>query len=207
METIILTFEDGSKKDVILFKEKEPKARIEESEKITFSLGKIHNISSSITNYPDKDGNYGTNGRGTYAIYDNKVLHATGNRAITVYKNGKNNYIYKIDGEGEKPTNDYSKVAGCEIRGSIINLDFSSSKITPVVDVAKEIISTFKNDWNVNIKTIVEYKDSSSETLQKLDIKDILAKKTPEVKESAKPQEKVQTIQKKNKKSKQKGNR
>ena len=68
-----------------------PKARIEESEKITFSLGKIHNISSAITNYPDKEGNYGGEGRGTCALYDDKVLHATGNKSIKIYKGEEHN--------------------------------------------------------------------------------------------------------------------
>lgn len=156
-------------KDVVLYKSNEPKARIEESEKITFSLGKIHNISSLITNYPDAEGNYGGVGRGTCALYDDKVLHATGNKSLAVFQNEEKNYMYEI--EGKKVSDDYKKVATVEIRGSIINLDIL--KNDDLEETAKDIIKEFKNKWNVNTKTIVEYKSSESD-VKRLNIKEIL---------------------------------
>ena len=167
-------------KDVVLYKEQEPKARIEEAESITFSLGKIHNISSSITNYPDKDGNYGGEGRGTYAIYDDKVLHATGNRSVVVYQKEGGEYTYQIEGEGDSTTtSDDTKIATAQIRGSMITLNFVHKDDRNMASVAKELVEKFKTNWNVNIKTIVEYKDENEKTATKLNIKDILKPKKP----------------------------
>ena len=161
-------------KDVVLYKENEPKARIEESEKITFSLGKIHNISSSITNYPDSEGNYGGDGRGTCATYDDKVLHATGNKSIRIYKNEESDYKYLIDNSEEKIEENYAEIAYAEIRGSLINLKVKEIKENNAEEISKEIISKFKNNWNVNIKTIVEYKSENENKTQKLNLKEIL---------------------------------
>lgn len=162
-------------KDVVLYKANEPKARIEETEKITFSLGKIHSISSSIINYPDKEGNYGGEGRGTCALYDDKVLHATGNKSIVIYKNAEDVLSYAIEGEASENAKDLKKIANAEIRGSLINLSIDDSENT--YETAKNIIDTFKSSWNINIKTIVEYKNAQSDEVKKLDIKKCLAVK------------------------------
>lgn len=161
-------------KDVVLYKSNEPRARIEESEKITFSLGKIHNISSSIMNYPDRDGNYGGEGRGTCALYDDKVLHATGNKSIIVYQNDESDFIYAIEGECKDIAEGYNKIASAEIRGSLINLILDNTENAE--EIAKNIVLKFKHNWNVNVKTIVEYKATGIEA-KKLNIKDILVKK------------------------------
>lgn len=164
-------------KDVVLFKEGEPKARIEESEQITFSIGKIHNISSSITNYPDSDGNYGGAGRGTCATYDEKILHATGNKSLKVYKNEENTYKYIIDNSDEKIEEGYFEIALAEIRGSLINLNVKKQENSTAESISKEIIKEFKNNWNINIKSIVEYKCEDESDLKKLNIKEILKEK------------------------------
>ena len=162
-------------KDVVLYKENEPKARIEESEKITFSLGKIHNISSAITNYPDKEGNYGGEGRGTCALYDDKVLHATGNKSIKIYK-GEEEYKYLLDTTSDIGE-DYKEIALAEIRGSLINLNFINCENSNIEELAKDVVGQFKNNWNINIKTIVEYKNENEEEVKKLDLKCILKDK------------------------------
>ena len=145
-------------KDVVLYKSNEPKARIEESEKITFSLGKIHSISSSITNYPDDEGNYGGDVRGTCAIYDDKILHATGNKSIRIYKNDEEDYKYIVEMSGEKVEDNYKEIANAEIRGSLINLNIKNQEENEAEELAKQIVDKFKINWNVNIKTISEYK-------------------------------------------------
>ena len=145
-------------KDVVLYKSNEPKARIEESEKITFSLGKIHSISSSITNYPDDEGNYGGDVRGTCAIYDDKILHATGNKSIRIYKNDEEDYKYIVEMSGEKVEDNYKEIANAEIRGSLINLNIKNQEENEAEELAKQIFDKFKINWNVNIKTISEYK-------------------------------------------------
>ena len=165
-----------SEKDVVLYREDEPKARIEESEKITFSVGKIHNISSEITNYPDKEGNYGGDGRGTCALYDDKILHATGNKSIKVYKNKENKYKYVLNNK-EKLKGSYKEIALAEIRGSLINLNVKNIKDIDAEAISKEIIKEFKNNWNINIKTIVEYKNENDVECKKLNIKEILKEK------------------------------
>ena len=162
-------------KDVVLYKANEPKARIEETEKITFSLGKIHSISSSIINYPDKEGNYGGDGRGTCALYDDKVLHATGNKSIVIYKNAEDVLSYAIEGEASENAKDLKKIANAEIRGSLINLSIDDSENT--YEIAKNIIDTFKSNWNINIKTIVEYKNTQSDEFKKKKKKKCLAVK------------------------------
>lgn len=163
-----------SEKDVVLYKENEPKARIEETEKITFSLGKIHHsISSAITNYPDKEGNYGGDGRGTCALYDDKVLHATGNKSIKIYKIEENEYKYILNGEKEE-TND-EEIALAEIRGSLINLTLKNQE--DAEDITKEIIKKFKGKWNINLKTIVEYKCEEDKEFKRLNIKEIINNK------------------------------
>lgn len=164
-------------KDVVLYKENEPKARIEESEKITFSLGKIHNISSSITNYPDNDGNYGGDGRGTCAIYDDKILHATGNKSLRIFKNEEDDYKYIVEMSGEKVEDTYKEVANAEIRGSLINLNIKNQEGIEAGDIAHKIVEKFKTNWNVNIKTIAEYKSENENEFKKLDLKDILSSK------------------------------
>ena len=163
-----------SEKDVVLYKSNEPKARIEEAEKITFSLGKIHNISSLITNYPDSDGNYGGVGRGTCALYDDKVLHATGNKSLIIYQNEDKKMKYTIEGSEQKIEDGYGKIAAAEIRGSIINLKLDECE--NFEEIAKNIVEEFKNNWNVNLKTIVEYKTPNAEN-KRLNIKEILASK------------------------------
>lgn len=164
-------------KDVVLYKSNEPKARIEETEKITFSLGKIHNISSSITNYPDKDGNYGGEGRGTCALYDDKVLHATGNKSLKVYKNDEDDYKYILEMSDEKIAGGYNEIATAEIRGSLINLNIKKQDEIDVDAIAKNIIEKFKTNWNINIKTVAEYKMEEDTEFKKLNLKEILNKK------------------------------
>ena len=162
-------------KDVVLYKENEPKARIEESEKITFSLGKIHSISSAITNYPDTEGNYGGEGRGTCALYDDKVLHATGNKSIKVYKNADNTaYKYILNDSEEEVEDGLSEIALAEIRGSLINLNLKNTEENDGEKVSKEIVKEFKNNWNVNLKTIVEYKFENETETKKLNVKELL---------------------------------
>lgn len=164
-----------SEKDVVLYKSNEPKARIEESEKITFSLGKIHNISSLITNYPDSEGNYGGLGRGTCALYDDKILHATGNKSIKIFKDSQGDYKYVVEMPGRIVENDNSEeVANAEIRGSFININIKENDNVEPEKLAMQLLKKFKNNWNINIKTIAEYKLENEKEFKKLSIKEIL---------------------------------
>ncbi len=137
-------------RDMILFKNNEPKARIEQNDEITFKSNRTHKIKSKIVNYPDDSGNYGGKGRGTYASYDNKILYATGNQALNVKKAKDGKFGYVIGNVGETPD------AVVEIKGQDINIDFQSDVKKPV-ELANNILKTFKCDWNVKANSKAKY--------------------------------------------------
>lgn len=139
-------------KDVILYSSDEPKARIEETDNITFSIGKIHNISTSIANYPDKEGNYGGEGRGTYAVYDDKILHATGNKAIVVTRNEEGKLQTSLTKDTEE-----NILAKAELRGVSINLDIKMKDKKEAEDFVTELTNEYKTKWGISKKTIIEY--------------------------------------------------
>ena len=88
---------------------------------ITFSVGKIHHISTSISNYPDTQGNYGGEGRGTYAVYDDKILHATGNKCLMITKNEDGSFEICQSTSTDTPT------VKAELRGTQIDLHVNTS--------------------------------------------------------------------------------
>lgn len=155
-------------KDIVLFKAGEPKARIEEMDKITFSAGKIHNISTSIANYPDNSGNYGGEGRGTYALYDDKVLHATGNKSIKIKKDGKG----KIKTFMAEPKEDEKILAQAELRGSFINMNINLDSKSDAQKLIAEITNTFKDRWGISKETVIEYKLLNSNEKYKIRYKE-----------------------------------
>lgn len=138
-------------RDIILFKNDEPKARIEQNDEIVFKSSRTHKIKSKIVNYPDKNGTYGGEGRGTYASYDNKILYATGSQAINVRKSkdGKLGYIV---GNSNEETD-----ALVEIKGQEINIDIKSDKVKKPEEFASDILKTFKADWNVKPTSKAKY--------------------------------------------------
>lgn len=138
-------------RDIILFKNDEPKARIEQNDEIVFKSSRTHKIKSKIVNYPDKTGNYGGEGRGTYASYDNKILYATGSQAINVKKakDGKLGYAIGVNGENAD--------ALVEIRGSEIKIDIKSNVNEKPDEFASNILKTFKSDWNVKDSSKAKY--------------------------------------------------
>ena len=81
---------------------------------------------------------------------------------------------YTIEGSDQKIEDGYGKIATAEIRGSIINLKLDECE--DFEETAKNIVEEFKNSWNVNLKTIVEYKTPNAEN-KRLNIKEILAQK------------------------------
>jgi len=137
-------------RDIILFKNDEPKARIEQNDEITFRSSRTHKIKSKIVNYPDKDGHYGGDGRGTYASYDNKILYATGNQALKIKKNkdGKLGYVAGNNGDIMDAT--------VEIKGPEININVKGKEKNPE-ELASDILRTFKTDWNVKATTRAKY--------------------------------------------------
>ncbi len=139
-------------KDVILYSSGEPKARIEETDNITFSIGKIHNISTSIANYPDKEGNYGGEGRGTYAVYDDKILHATGNKAIIITRNEEGKLQTSLTQNTEE-----NVLAKAELRGVSINLNINMKDKKEAEDFIMELTDEYKSRWGINKKTVIEY--------------------------------------------------
>lgn len=154
-------------KDVILYKSDEPKARIEETDNITFSIGKIHNISTSIANYPDSEGNYGGTGRGTYAVYDDKILHATGNKAIVLTRNEQGELCTATPDENEIP------LVNAELRGTLVTLNINMKNVQEAEDLVKEITDKFKDKWGINKCTVIEYTLANSEEKHKVKYKDI----------------------------------
>lgn len=151
-------------RDVILFKNDEPKARIEQNDEIIFKNTRTHKIKSKIVNYPDKDGHYGDSGRGTYASYDNKVLYATGNQAINIKKTKDGKLEYENDKNGEKA------VATVEIKGAEILININNKEQNPG-EFAKDILKTFKTDWNVKVNTKAKYTTNSSKEQTQIDCK------------------------------------
>ncbi len=161
-----------TEKDVILYSSNEPKARIEETDNITFSIGKIHNISTSISNYPDKDGNYGGAGRGTYAVYDDKVIHATGNKSIAVERNDDGSLSVISDTSNATTC----PLAKAELRGALVSLDINMKSKNEADDLVSEIANTFKDKWGIGKTTTLEYKLTESDEKYKIKYKDILKK-------------------------------
>ena len=137
-------------KDVILYSSSEPKARIEEMDNITFSIGKIHNISTSISNYPDNEGNYGGAGRGTYAVYDDKILHATGNKSISLARNQKGKVIV-VDAKAK------DIIATAELRGSKIGMNIEIKDRDKAREFVSEVAEAYKDKWGITKGTTIEY--------------------------------------------------
>ena len=154
-------------RDVILFKNDEPKARIEQNDEITFKSTRTHKIKSKILNYPDKNGTYGGEGRGTYASYDNKILYATGSQALNVKKSkdGKLGYVIgKIDENSD---------ARVEIKGQEINIGINSTSIKKPEVFANDILKTFKADWNIKSNSTAKYSLPNSKESVEIDCKDL----------------------------------
>lgn len=157
--------------DVILFKGSEPKARIEQAEEITFKSSRTHKIKSKIVNYPDQSGNYGTDGRGTYASYDNKILYATGSQALNVKKHKDGKIGYDV-GNTERKAD-----AIVEIKGANINIDINPNNIKHPKEFAGNIIKTFKCDWNVKPTSKAKYKVMNSKEAGEIDMSILEPKK------------------------------
>ena len=157
-------------RDVILFKNEEPKARIEQNDEIIFKSARTHKIKSKIVNYPDKSGNYGGEGRGTYASYD-KILYATGSQAISIKKSKDGKIGYEVGcASSTEPE------ALVEIKGTEINVDVKSNKVKPD-EFASNILKTFKSDWNVKSNSKVTYTSKNSKKPCKIDCSTIEEKK------------------------------
>lgn len=160
-----------TEKDIILYAAGEPKARIEETDNITFSIGKIHNISTAIANYPDKDGNYGGSGRGTYAMYDDKILHATGNKCLSLTKDKDGKLNVSVDSPS---TSDL--LAKVELRGNLINLTFNDKTRNEAEAIVPQIAETFKTNWGINKATTIECRVKEAEKPFTIKYKDIMPK-------------------------------
>lgn len=163
-------------KDIILYAAGEPKARIEETDNITFSIGKIHNISTAIANYPDKDGNYGGEGRGTYAMYDDKILHATGNKCLHLYKNEQGELKATIE-----PKKNEQIIAKAELRGTLINLNFTTKSKEEAEKLVPQITEKFKINWGITKATIIECRTSDSEDKFVIKYKELMTNKDEKV--------------------------
>lgn len=158
-------------RDVILFKNDEPKARIEQNDEIVFKSTKTHKIKSKIVNYPDKTGTYGGDGRGTYASYDNKILYATGCQAINIKKSKDGKYGYAIGAACENTD------ALVEIKGQEINIDIKSDKIEKPEELATDILKTFKCDWNIKPTSKAKYSVVNSKVTGEIDCSNLDTKK------------------------------
>ena len=158
-------------RDVILFKNDEPKARIEQNDEITFKSSRTHKIRSRIVNYPDKDGHYGSTGRGTYASYDNKILYATGSQALKIRKakDGKLGYMAEQNNENIDAT--------VEIKGPEISINVTGNEKDPK-EFANNILRTFKTDWNIKGTTKANYYTGSSKEMVTIDCSTLEGKKT-----------------------------
>ena len=97
------------------------------------------------------------------------------NKSIKIYK-GEEEYKYLLDTTSDIGE-DYKEIALAEIRGSLINLNFINCENSNIEELAKDVVGQFKNNWNINIKTIVEYKNENEEEVKKLDLKCILKDK------------------------------
>lgn len=157
-------------RDMILFKNGEPKARIEQNDEITFKSNRTHKIKSKIVNYPDKAGNYGGTGRGTYASYDNKVLYATGSQSLNV-KKSKDGKLGYIIGNIDEPSD-----ALVEIKGENIKIDFQNVVKKPE-EFAVNILKTFKCDWNVKANSKARYSIKNTEISGQLDCDNVITNK------------------------------
>lgn len=157
-------------RDMILFKNGEPKARIEQNDEITFKSNRTHKIKSKILNYPDNSGNYGGNGRGTYASYDNKILYATGNQSLNVKKSKDGKLGYAIGASAESPD------ALVEIKGQDIKIDFQNSIKKPE-EFAGNILKTFKCDWNVKPNSKAKYFIKNTEISGEINCEKVLSSK------------------------------
>ncbi|MBQ8299667.1 MAG: hypothetical protein IJX99_07460 [Clostridia bacterium] len=167
-------------KDVILFASNEPKARIEEVDNITFSSGKIHNISTAIANYPDTDGNYGGEGRGTYAVYDDKVLHATGNKSLNLTRDENGKLHSRVSA-----TKDENILAKAELRGALITLKINMKKKEEAEDLIAEISESFSSKWGITKGSTIEYSLAGSDEKYKIKCKDIKKSAAPEAEKDA----------------------
>lgn len=166
-------------KDVILYSAKEPKARIEEIDNITFSSGKIHKISTAIANYPDSEGNYGGEGRGTYAVYDDKVLHATGNKSLVISRDEQGKLHSTVSS-----LKDENVIAKAELRGTLVTLNINMKKKDEAENFISEVADAFKTKWGMTKGTIIEYTIIGDDEAYKIKYKDI------------KPQEETATVAK-----------
>lgn len=180
-------------RDVILFKNNEPKARIEQDDEITFKSARTHKIKSKIVNYPDSEGKYGGNGRGTYASYDNKVLYATGSQAIKIKRNKDGKLGYLTTNTAEKTD------ATVEIKGAEININVEGKEKNPG-EFANNILKTFKTDWNVKGTTKAKYFTGNSEESVSIDCSALEVKKDT----SKQPNISAKQVNKKHKKAKTK---
>lgn len=159
-------------RDVILYKNDEPKARIEQNDEITFKSNRTHKIKSKILNYPDKTGNYGGEGRGTYATFDNKVLYATGSQAINVKKTKDGKVGYSI---GHIAMEDADALV--EIKGQDINIDINNTIKKPK-EFATSILKTFKSDWNIKPTSKAMYTIKNTEITGHLNCNEIVSNDT-----------------------------
>ena len=159
-------------RDVILYKNDEPKARIEQNDEITFKSNRTHKIKSKILNYPDKTGNYGGEGRGTYATFDNKVLYATGSQAINVKKTKDGKVGYSI---GHIAMEDADALV--EIKGQDINIDINNTIKKPE-EFATSILKTFKSDWNIKPTSKAMYTIKNTEITGHLNCNEIVSNDT-----------------------------
>ena len=150
-------------RDIILFKNDEPKARIEQNDEIIFKSSRTHKIKSKILNYPDKTGTYGGEGRGTYASYDNKILYATGSQAINVKKSKDGKLGYAIGATEENAD------ALVEIKGTEIKIDIKTNGKEKPEEFASNILKTFKSDWNVKKSSKAKYISGDSKTSGEID--------------------------------------
>lgn len=166
-------------KDIILYSAKEPKARIEEIDNITFSSGKIHKISTAIANYPDSEGNYGGEGRGTYAVYDDKVLHATGNKSLVISRDEQGKLHSTVSS-----LKDENVIAKAELRGALVTLNINMKKKDEAENFISEVADAFKTKWGMTKGTIIEYTLIGDDEPYKIKYKDI------------KPQEETATVAK-----------
>lgn len=159
-------------RDVILFKNDEPKARIEQNDEITFKSNRTHKIKSKILNYPDKAGTYGGTGRGTYATFDNKILYATGSQAINVKKTKDGKVGYSI---GHIAMEDADALV--EIKGQDINIDINNTIKKPE-EFATSILKTFKADWNIKPTSKAMYTIKNTEIKGQLNCSEIVVNNT-----------------------------
>ena len=159
-------------RDVILYKNDEPKARIEQNDEITFKSNRTHKIKSKILNYPDRTGSYGGEGRGTYATFDNKVLYATGSQAINVKKTKDGKVGYSI---GHIAMEDADALV--EIKGQDINIDINNTIKKPE-EFATSILKTFKSDWNIKPTSKAMYTIKNTEITGQLNCNEIVSNNT-----------------------------